>query len=204
MAPRIVAGRRSPPPSRTDAVRMRPSSSLCSTQRRSARRSDAHGFSLIELMVVLGIVVVLALIALPGVPDKLIRDRIVDSVKLADIVKPKVADAWSATGKLPVDNAAVGLPVADKIVNDYISAVAIESGAIQVTFGNRANVAIQGKVLSLRPGVIEDARIVPVSWVCGNAEPPNKMVVKGLNKTDVPVRFLPLNCRAGIAASAPP
>ena len=143
-------------------------------------------------------------IALPGVPDKMIRDRIVESVKLADIVKPKVADAWSATGKLPVDNAAAGLPVADKIVNEYISAVAIESGAIQITFGNRANVAIQGKVLSLRPGVIEDARIVPVSWVCGNAEPPNKMVAKGLNKTDVPVRFLPLNCRAAAAASAPP
>src|SRR4029077_4257340 len=101
-----------------------------------------------------------------------------------------IAASWAATGKLPVDNAAAGLPVADKIVNDYISAVAVESGAIQITFGNHANVAIQGKVLTLRPGVIEDAPIVPVSWVCGNAAPPNKMVVKGLNKTDVPVRFL--------------
>ena len=156
------------------------------------------------MMVVIAIIVVLALIALPGVPDKLIRDRIVESVKLADIVKPKVADAWSATGQLPVDNAAAGLPFADKIVNEYISSVAIESGAIQVTFGNRANTAIQGKVLSLRPGVIEDARIVPVSWVCGNSEPPNKMTVKGLNKTDVPARFLPYNCRAHPAASASP
>jgi len=51
---------------------------------------------------------------------------------------------------------------------------------------------------------ITNARIVPVSWVCGNAEPPNKMIAKGLNKTDVPVRFLPLNCRAASAASAPP
>ena len=183
---------------------MRTSSSWRIRPRRSARCARLRGFSLIELMVVIAIIVVLALIALPGVPDKMIRDRIVESVKLADIVKPKVADAWSATGKLPVDNAAAGLPVADKIVNEYISAVAVESGAIQITFGNRANVAIQGKVLTLRPGVIEDARIVPVSWVCGNAEPPNKMVAKGLNKTDVPVRFLPLNCRAASAASAPP
>ena len=156
------------------------------------------------MMVVIAIIVVLALIALPGVPDKLIRDRIVESVKLADIVKPKVADAWSATGKLPVDNAAAGLPVADKIVNEYISSVAIESGAIQVTFGNRAGPALHGKVLSLRPGVVEDARIVPVSWVCGDADPPNKMIARGLNKTDVPARYLPLNCRGGPpAASAP-
>jgi type IV pilus assembly protein PilA len=175
-----------------------------SPYRRSARPAGRRGFSLIEVMVVIGIIVVLALIALPGVPDKLVRDRIVESVKLADIVKPPIAVAWATTGKLPVDNAAAGLPVADKIVNEYISSVAVESGAIQVTFGNRANVAIQGKVLSLRPGVIEDARIVPVSWVCGNAEPPNKMVVRGLNKTNVPVRFLPLNCRAALAASAPP
>jgi type IV pilus assembly protein PilA len=164
----------------------------------------ARGFSLIELMVVVAIIVILALIALPGIPDKLIRDRLVEAVKLADIVKPPIAAAWAATGKLPLDNAAAGLPVADKIVNDYVSSVAIESGAIQLTFGNRANVAIQGKVLSLRPGVVTDARIVPVTWVCGHAEPPLKMTALGVDKTDVPLRYLPLNCRATGPASAPP
>ena len=126
-------------------------------------------------MIVIAIIVILALIALPGITDKLVRDRIIESVKLADIVKAPIAAAWAATGQLPLDNAAAGLPVADKIVNDYISSVAVESGAIQVTFGNRANVAIQGKVLSLRPGVVDDAPIVPVTWVCGHAEPPGQM-----------------------------
>jgi len=168
----------------------------------SARGVGADGFSLLELMVVIAIIVILALIALPGIPDKVVRERIAEAIKLADIVKPPIAAAWSTTGQLPVDNAAAGLPVADKIVNDLIRSVAVESGAIQITFGNKANVAINGKVLSLRPGVIDDARIVPISWVCGNADPPGKMTVRGLNKTDVAERYLPLACRAS-HASAP-
>jgi type IV pilus assembly protein PilA len=169
----------------------------------SPRSRRAEGFSLLELTIVIGIIVILALLALPGIPDKVIRDRIVESIKLADIVKPKVATVWSTTGKLPIDNVAVGLPVADKIVNDMISSVAVESGAIQITFGNKANAAIQGKVLTLRPGVVDDAPIVPVSWVCGDAEPPNKMTARGLNKTSVPARYLPLACRSQPAAPSP-
>ncbi|HEY2188114.1 MAG TPA: pilin, partial [Caldimonas sp.] len=161
------------------------------------------GFSLLELMIVIAIIVILALIALPGIPDKVIRDRIAEAIKLADIVKPPISTAWATTGKMPVDNAAAGMPVADKIVSDMISSVAVESGAIQITFGNKANVVIQGKVLTLRPGVVEDAPIVPITWVCGDAEPPNKMTARGLNKTNVPVRYLPLACRAGAPASAP-
>ena len=152
-------------------------------------------------MIVIAIIAILALIALPGVPDRVIRDQIVDGMKLADIAKTPVADSWSALHRLPADNAEAGLPAADRIVNNMISSVAIESGAIQVTFGNRANVAIAGKILTLRPGVVEDAPIVPVAWVCGHAEAPGGMVAKGLDKTSVPPRFLPLNCRS-LAASA--
>lgn len=155
------------------------------------------------MMIVVAILAILALIAIPGVPDKLVRERIAEAIKLADIVKGPIATSWSQNRGMPVDNAAAGLPVADKIVNDYISSVAVESGAIQITFGNRANVAIRGKVLSLRPGVIEDATIVPITWVCGDAAPPDKMVAKGLNKTNVPERYLPFACRATGPAAAP-
>jgi type IV pilus assembly protein PilA len=170
--------------------------SLPAPYRRWPHRAAGDGFTLIEMMIVIAIIAILALIALPGVPDKFIRERIVEAIKLADIAKAPVAASWSQNKGLPVDNAAAGLPDADKIVNDYISSVAVESGAIQITFGNHANVAIRGKVLTLRPGVIEDATIVPVTWVCGDASPPDKMVAKGLNKTTVPARYLPFNCRA--------
>ena len=78
---------------------------------------------------------------------------------------------------------------------DAVLAV-VQDGAIQITFGNSASGVINGKILTLRPAVVEDAPIVPVAWVCGNANPPEKMTVKGENRTDIPVNYLPLNCRS--------
>jgi type IV pilus assembly protein PilA len=197
-APRENAGQSPAMPNATFA-RPPPSGSRPSSRQIAGRA----GFSLLELMVVVAIIAILALIALPSISEKLVRDRIVESIKLADIVKAPLAASWAASGTLPVDNAAAGLPVADEIVNDYISAVAVESGAIQITFGNQANAAVRGKMLSLRPGVVEDAKVVPISWVCGDADPPGKMTARGLNKTSVAARYLPLQCRARAAGAAP-
>jgi type IV pilus assembly protein PilA len=166
--------------------------------RLGGRALRERGFSMIELMVVIGIVAILALMALPSYQDKFIRDQIVEALPLADIAKPPVAAAWSSTQSFPADNAAAGLPAADKIVNNFVSAVALKGGAIHMTFGNRANKVLRGKTLSQRPAVVEDAPIVPVTWVCGYAEGPGKMTVKGENRTDVPVSYLPLKCRASL------
>ena len=155
-----------------------------------------RGFTLIELMVVVGIVAILALLAVPTYQDKFIRDQIAEAMPLADIAKTPVAMSWALLQTFPADNAAAGLPAADKIVNNYISSVAVENGAIHVTFGNRANHAIAGKILTLRPAVVTDAPIVPVTWVCGFATGPDKMTVKGDNKTNLPPGWLPINCRA--------
>jgi type IV pilus assembly protein PilA len=77
-----------------------------------------------------------------------------------------------------------------------VSSLAVRDGAIHLTFGNRASGAISGKMLSLRPAVVEDAPIVPVAWVCGSAEAPDKMKVMGANLTNVKDGVLPLDCRA--------
>src|SRR5262245_18006539 len=155
-----------------------------------------RGFTLLELMVVVGIVAILALLALPTYSDKAIRDQIAEALPLADIAKPPVGLQWGLTQTFPADNAAAGLPVAEKIVNNYISSVAIQGGAIHITFGNRANRVIVGKILTLRPAVVEDAPIVPVTWVCGYATAPEKMTIKGENKTNIPPAWLPIKCRA--------
>jgi type IV pilus assembly protein PilA len=155
------------------------------------------GFTLVEMMVVLGVIAILALMMLPSYQDKLVRDQIVEALPLADVAKPPIALSWAAVQTLPPDNAGAGLPPADKIVSNFISSTAVQGGAIHLTFGNRANGQIKGKVLTLRPAVVEDAPVVPVAWICGYAPVPDKMTAKGENRTNIPAAYLPFRCRAG-------
>jgi len=155
------------------------------------------GFSAIEMMVVVAIIGILAMIAIPSSMGRIVREQVKTALPLADVAKEPIAVAWKSLKILPKDNQEAGLPAAEKIVSNFASSVEIQEGAIHLTFGNKAHKVLQGKVITLRPAVIEESNIVPVEWVCGNANPPEKMVAKGENKTNVPEEFLPMLCRKG-------
>lgn len=158
--------------------------------------SRQRGFTMMELMAVVGIVAILALMAVPTFQSQIVRDQINTALPLADIAKNPVAASWAATQSFPQDNASAGLPPADKIVNNYIKSIQVEGGAVHITFGNRANGVLFGRVLTIRPAVVTDAPIVPVAWVCGIADAPEKMTVRGENRTNIPADYLPYACRA--------
>lgn len=153
------------------------------------------GFTLMEMMVVVGIIAILALLMIPAYIDRLVRNQIGEALPLADIAKRPIEASWALAQALPADNAGAGLPVPDKVVSNHVRALAVEGGAIHITFGNRAHSQIQGRVLSLRPAIVADAPVVPIAWVCGYASVPGKMTAQGANRTDVPAGYLPLKCR---------
>ena len=158
-------------------------------------RKMMFGFTAIEMMVVIAILAILATIAIPSSMGRIVKEQIVAAIPLADIAKTPIAASWKLEKTLLADNEAAGLPEHNKIVNNYVSDVLVENGAIHMTFGNKANPVIKGKILSMRPAVIEESQIVPVTWVCGNAKAPEQMTVMGVNKTNVAPEYLPYICK---------
>jgi type IV pilus assembly protein PilA len=145
-------------------------------------------------MVVVAIIAVLAMMAVPSLHGRYVREQLVEGVTLAKMVKDPVAAAWAATKTLPADNAEAGLPAADKIVSNVVKSITVEAGAIHILFGNKAYAPLQGKTLTLRPGVVTDAPTVPVAWVCGHAQAPTNMTAQGTDRTTVERTHLPGNC----------
>lgn len=154
-----------------------------------------RGFTLLELLVVLSLIAILTLIALPSYLDRIVREQIGEALPLANVAKPAVEAAWRSGEPLPADNAAAGLPPPDKIVNQYVKAVTVDQGAIHISFGNRASRSLQGQVLTVRPAGVPDARVVPLTWLCGRVGPPDKMEAQGQDRTSVPAGLLPMRCR---------
>jgi type IV pilus assembly protein PilA len=146
-------------------------------------------------MVSLSVLAILALIALPSFTDRMVREQVTEALPLAELAKPAIESAWRLGAPLPADNAAAGLPPPEKIVNQWVRSVTLDQGAIHIAFGNRAHRSLQGQQLTVRPAGVPDARVVPVTWLCGRAAPPDKMEAQGENRTSVPPGLLPLRCR---------
>ena len=161
----------------------------------SLRTPCRNGFTLIELLAVMSVMAILVLIALPSYLERIVREQVAEGLPLADLGKPAVQAAWTKGDPLPADNAAAGLPPADKLVNAVVTSVTMQDGAIHVRYGNKAASALQGKTLTIRPAVVEDTPIVPIAWLCGRAATPPKMKALGTDKTDLPAAMLPLRCR---------
>lgn len=154
------------------------------------------GFTMIEMLIVLAMVAILALTAIPAIKDHAIRRQVKEGLLLANVAKDGVQKTYSATGKIPAGNADAGLPEAKKIVGTMVSEVSVDQGAVTVTFGNNAGASLEGKRVTLRPAVVPNTPVVPIAWICHQVAVPKGMEVLGSDETDIPMSWLPAECRS--------
>lgn len=159
-------------------------------------RRTGRGFTLIELMIVIAIIGVLSTLALPSYLDRVVRSQVGEGTQLTEFVRQAVQESWRRSGHMPKNNAAAGLPPPEQIVGNYVTRVEVEDGAISITYGQRSNRFLAGKRLTLRPAVVEAYPTVPIAWVCGSATVPNRMQVRGADRSDLPPHFMPIDCRS--------
>ena len=97
------------------------------------------GFSAMEMMVVVAIIAILAMIAIPSQMGRIVKEQVVAAIPLADIAKEPIAASWKAAKTLPVDNKEAALPAPEKVVSNFVSALEVKDGVINMTFGNKAH-----------------------------------------------------------------
>ena len=118
----------------------------------------AHGFTLIELMIVVAIIAILAAIALPAYQDYTIRARVSEAIVLASGVKPTVTENINNSNLLDA-TACNGVDTLATPTTNVATFDCVGNGVVTVT-----TTAIAGSVtLTLSPAYNTDE---PVRWTC--------------------------------------
>ena len=94
---------------------------------RTEMHKKEHGFTLIELIIVVAIIGILFAIALPQYQNYQVRAKVVEALVMADSVKTAIEVYHEEHGRWPFDNEEAGLPAPRHISSDYVNSVKIQS-----------------------------------------------------------------------------
>jgi type IV pilus assembly protein PilA len=137
------------------------------------RRRAAHGFTLIELMIVVAIIGILASVAFPVYSDYTIRSKVSDLVIAASNFRTTIAEKAAADGTLGSSGLGLTVSVSGRVSSGTVDATGtVKVEGTSVTIGTAVTVM-------LRPSLNPNGR---VAWACATGN-------------SATFRFVPAECR---------
>ena len=123
-----------------------------------------HGFTLIELMIVVAIIGILVSVAFPTFQSYSIRAQISEGLNLSGPLTNAVAAFHHNSGAFPIDNADAALQAAGGYSGNYVDSISVNGAIISILYGNKANAQISGQTVTLTAM----PNLGSVSWICAS------------------------------------